>query len=214
MTDSAATLEDLSRWLGVVITLLGALVINPAASEHFVRGIVGQGGRGSRRVCILLARFIPWLRRDMTIQGATGTGAALRGTVTGTARGIAGWAVGATVDQKLDVLEARTQVLHEEVGELQTALRKAEKQLKRDLARAVHRLRSEANEIRDAVDAFRQETVNANASALPVIVVGVVLAGLAPDAARFQVWAWLLFLTGLCAYAIRRSWQIFRKPRG
>lgn len=71
-------------------------------------------------------------------------------------------------------------------------------------------LRNEAREIREALHAFQQESVQSNASALPVIVVGVVLGGLADDAPEFQVWAWLLFLVVLCGYAVRRSWVIWR----
>ncbi len=48
------------------------------------------------------------------------------------------------------------------------------------------------------------------ASALPVIVVGVVLGGLADDASGFPMWFWSLGLVLVSGYAIRRCWVIWR----
>lgn len=213
MTASAAALEDPTRWLGVVVTLLGAAVINPAATEHFVRGLLGQVASAGGKARQFLARFIPWFRQDATVAPGTMGMAGFKGRLEAHARGFVGLAPGATFEEKLDALDARTQVLHAEVGELQKGLRITEKQLKQDLSDAVDRLRSEAHEIRRALDEFRHETVQSSASALPVIVVGVVLAGLAPDAARSPIWLWSLGLIGSCAYAIRRSWRILRESR-
>ena len=210
MTGSAAALEDPTRWLGVVITLLGALVINPKATEHYLRGIADRAVAATTQARGFLARFIPALRRDAQVHAVTAAMSTSWGNFTGTARGIVGWSDTATVDEKLALLDERSRRLHDEIGDLQADLRKTEKRLCQEQAKVVAALRDEDRQIREALEAFQQESVQSNASALPVIVAGAVLGGLADDASEFQVWAWLLFLVVVCGYAVRRSWVIWR----
>jgi hypothetical protein len=210
MTGSAAALEDPTRWLGVVITLLGALVINPSATDHYMRGVADQGVAGARQARGYLARYIPALRRDAEVHAVTAAVSTSWGNVTGTARGIVGWSVTATTDEKLALLDLRSRRLHDEIGDLQADLRNTEKRLSREHAEAVAALRHEDSELREALETFQQESVRADASALPVIVVGVVLGGLADDASGFPMWVWSLGLVLVSGYAIRRCWVIWR----
>jgi hypothetical protein len=49
-----------------------------------------------------------------------------------------------------------------------------------------------------------------DSSALPVIVLGVVLGGIAPDARAFQLWFWWLVLVGAVLFTAMRSTAIVR----
>ena len=40
MTESAAALADVTRWIGIGIAVLGALLANPAATQHGAGAIV------------------------------------------------------------------------------------------------------------------------------------------------------------------------------
>jgi DNA-binding CsgD family transcriptional regulator len=144
VTGDAAGLEDLMRWLGIAVTIVGALVINPAATLHFARGILDTIRRLGRRAGAFLTRYLPWLRRDATIRVGRASEVGLAGSGTMSARGIVGWGPDATADQKLDLLDARTRRLHEEIRELQLALRKAEKGLRRELLVTVAKGRTNA----------------------------------------------------------------------
>jgi len=210
MTGGAGALEDPTRWLGVVITLLGALVINPSATEHYMRDVADRGVAAARQARGYLARYIPALRRNAEVRAVTAAVSTSWGNATATARGIVGWSATATTDEKLSLLDERSRRLHDEIGELQADLRTTEKRLSKEHAEAVAALRNEGRELREAFEAFQQESVRADASALPVIVVGVVLGGLADDASGFPVWLWSLGLVLVCGYAIRRCWVIWR----
>ena len=135
------------------------------------------------------------------------------GTLTATARGRVGAPEGATVEQRLDMLEQRTDTLHEEVGALQATVEDSEQRLTRRIADAVSDLSADADQLRSELRDFQLDSVRSSASALPVVVVGIILGGVAPDAPEFPVWAWLLFVLGLCTYAVRRSWRIWRDSR-
>lgn len=114
-----------TRWLGVLVTLLGALVINPAATAHYAQGIAYQAVAATNRARGFLARFIPALRRDTQVHAVTAHATPNFG-FTATARGITGWSELASADEKLRMLDERTRRLHDEVGELQSDLRSTE----------------------------------------------------------------------------------------
>jgi hypothetical protein len=211
--DSLDLVENVTRWLGVAIAILGSLVINPAATETWFRQHVRRLTRLRRNVRAFLARFIPALRQDINVQVGTVTGAAMMPNVTMSARGLVGWGQGATVDEKIDLLDKRTTAMFKELGELQAKIAKAEQQLQNALAEAIGQLRREARDIMAALDAFKEETVHSGARALPVIVVGVVVAGLAPDADWPPLWVSYAVLVAVSVWAVRASWRIYRDSR-
>lgn len=207
MISDAAVLEDLARWLGVVIAVVGALLANPDATAHGWATFVSHVRRGMRRSRGLLARFIPSLRRDATIHAAAGTASALSAVGSVSARVLRGWGPDATLDQRIDVLDARTLSLDKEVGDLAVQLNQVEGRLKAELADTMRVLRGEADEMRKSVEKFRRELVRSDATALPIIVVGVALSGLSPDAARVPMW---LGLTALIAAVALTGWFAVR----
>lgn len=210
VTESAQGLIDLTRWLGLGIAVLGAILANPEATAH----AWGKFHERVNRVRGFLARFLPFLRRHGKVLATNAQGWATGAfNVTSSARGIVGWGPDASVEHKLDLLDQRTLALHREVGQLQADLTQMEARLKGQLAEAVESLRGEASEMRAAVDAFRKETVRTDASALPLIVLGVVISGIAPDAARVQVWFWVLVLLLATFWACRRASEIVHEWR-
>jgi len=195
VTDSAASLEDLTRWLGIGIAVVGALVANPEATRHAWDNFWGTVGRAAVWARSVLARIIPWLKaKPSRTHVVTGGLAATGHGLTGHARGMVGWGEDATVDDKVAMLDQRTRAMDKELGELQQALTRTSERLRAELAEKVGELRRETEELRAEVRSLESNSVKLDASALPIIVLGVLVAGIAPDAVRVQLWAWSLLL--------------------
>lgn len=215
MTDSAASLEDLTRWLGIGIAVVGALIANPEATLQVTRqswsGFWGTMGRAVVSARTLLARIIPWLKAKPS--GTTVVPGGIAGVLPGLTvhvRGMVGWGQDATVEEKVAMLDQRTRAMDKELGELQQALTRTNERLRAELAEEVGELRRETEELRGDVRALENDRVKMDASALPIIVLGVLVAGIAPDAESFPFWAWSVLL--LLAVAIT-GWRVVATVR-
>ena len=110
------------------------------------------------------------------------------------------------------MLDARTRSLDKELGELGQTVSQMDTRMRAELADAVRVLRGEASNIRKSVEELRLDIVHSDASALPIIVVGFALTGLAPDAASVPMWLGLLALVAAVGLTGWFSLRIFR-PR-
>ena len=195
-----------------MIAVLGALVANPEATAHGWNTFWGQVEQAARSAVGFLARFIPALRKNATVHAVSGTLDAVVGVASLSGRGIVGWGPGDTLDQQIAVLDARTRSLDQELGELGQTVSQMDTRMRAELADAVRVLRGEAGNIRKSIEELRLDIVHSDASALPIIVVGVALSGLAPDAASVPMWLGLLALVAAVGLTGWFSLRIFR-PR-
>lgn len=214
MTENAATLEGPARWIGLGIAIIGALLANPEASlqaaQASLRWLRKVGTRGRS----ILARVIPALRRDGTVEAARATLNVRMPTWTGSARGFTPLSKGATIDDQITFLDERTRRLHEEVGELQRDLKSAERRLRQQLDEFANGTVQETEAVRQSIENLRTDIVRSDASALPIIVAGLALSGFAPDIASFQVWSGVLIIAVFVAVAVRSGWYIVQSRRG
>lgn len=205
---SGAALEDPARWLGVLIALLGAAVANPDATAHGIRTLRQHLLGIGRRVRGWLARFLPSLRHDAVIHTASGNVNLTGGFVTAHARGFTPLGRDATVEEKIEALDKRTVRLDREVGELQVLLDKSKGELRKEIASTASELRREIAQTREAIEELDRQTIHSDASALPIIVLGVVLSGLSPDADAIPMWLGLLVLAVCAVTAVVLSGRI------
>lgn len=213
MTGSAAALEDPARWVGVLLAVAGALLANPDATAHGWGTLQLWLRRKRDMTRGWLARYIPWLRRSHNIRVSSGMAVSSAAAGSLTARGLKPLPDSGTLDDKIQILDERTERLHtgKEVGELKRSLGKAEEHLRRDLNAAVADLRQEANAIQKNVDTtLRSAIIHSEASALPIIVAGLVLTGLAPDAGSIPMWTGLLVLISVVGFAGARGYVVLR----
>lgn len=208
LVDGGAALEHPARWLGVLIALLGAALANPDATAHGIRSLQQHLLGMARRVWGWLARFLPFLRRAAVIHTASGNVNLTSRVMTSHARGIAPLVRDATVEEKIEALDKRTVRLDREVGELQVQLDKSNGELRKEIASTASDLRREIAQTREAIEELDRQTIHSDASALPIIVLGVVLSGLSPDAAAVPMWLGLLVLAVCTATAVVLSWRI------
>lgn len=208
MTADAAGLSDFTRWLGVAIAFVGALLANPEATEHAALQardwVVTRWGRARA----WLARYLPRLRRHYQIDVNSGVVIASAPMARVTAEGHTSWAVAASTEDKLEFLLGQVHSLSKSLGEVRHELGETEGRLKAQMIEAVESLRGETEDVRQALNAFRKDVVRGDASALPIIVIGVILSGVAEDARRAQLWVWWLLLIGLTALAVRFAWAV------
>lgn len=125
-----------------MIAVLGALAANPDATAHGWNTFWGQVQQGARRSRGYLARFIPALRKNATVQGVSATMSASLGVASLSARGIVGWGPDATLDQQIAMLDARTRSLDKELGELGQTMSQMETRMRAELTDAVRVLRA------------------------------------------------------------------------
>ena len=211
MTADAAALSDFTRWLGVFFAFVGALLASPDATEHAARQAQGWVVRGLDRARARMARYFPFLRRPFRIEVNSGVLIASAPAATGSGYGRTSWSGSASTDDKLEYLLGQVHSLGESVAEVRREIGETEGRVRAEMIEAVSSLRGETEDIRTALTAFRREVVHGDASALPIIVIGVVLSGVAEDAHRVQLWVWWLLLISSTVLASRLAWVIVRE---
>lgn len=205
-------MEDYARWAGLIIAAAGAFLANPDATAKVLRGFSGSARGRARQLRGFLARLIPALRKNGTINPIAATVATVSETFASPRTTVRGWAPNDTPDQKIAVLDERTRGLDKELGELTQKVSQTETQLRAELADTARVMRCEARGIQRNVDALKQDIDDSDASALPIVVIGILLAGFAPDLARAPNWVGWAVVVAALGLAAGFAWKIVR-PR-
>ncbi len=217
MCDTAVGLDDIVRWVGLTIAVGGAFSLNPVATarwSHDTRVWLRDRGTWIHKQ---LARVLPFLRRP-----ASGTSLSVVGTAMSTAWGhvshvTAPLPPGATIEARIDALEKRALALENEIDALSGQLQRVERENSAKLAETAAAIRAEIRQLEASFESFADQTVNMDSRAMPVILFGLILTGLAPDAARIpNRWWWvagvlLVVIVVFVACTIWRIWRDWRK---
>lgn len=195
--ENAAGLEDLVRWAGIVIAVIGAGAASRDAVIHIDSRTRAQLGRAWEKLVGWLARFFPSLRPAVTIRLSAES--ALHVSITGEARVLQGWSADATLDQKVEMLDARTRRLDDEIGKLRQALGASEERLRQQTSEGLQGLQDALVRFRGDLESTRTQMVRTDAKALPIVVVGVFLCSV-PGVSRWSIWAVIAML--LLAFVI------------
>lgn len=213
MTAWTQTLSDLTRWLGIVVAIVGAVLANPDATEHAVREFRDRWVARWRRFRGSLAGYLKFLRRNATIDSTPSGASAAGGTTQVSTQVSIAWNVEAATKKDLAFLIEVTELLSKSVSKLWQRMDMVTILFKDQLNEAVESLREATDQVDKALDAFRSDVVRSDASALPIIVIGVALSGLSPDVTRLP-WGLGVAIPVIGFYlAGRRSWRIVRERR-
>lgn len=209
LSGSGEALENPARWAGILIAILGALVVNPEATAHGISTVQSYVLDRARRVRARLARYLPFLRRDVSIHVDDAVLNLSGGGVSAFRGGLGPLARDATIEEKIQALDERTIRLHDEVEALRVRLDKSEGELRDEIAASASELRREIAQTQGDLKDLQRSAVQSDAKALPIIVLGVVLSGLSQDADSLPMWFALLVLLGAVAASVVMSWRIF-----
>lgn len=135
-------LSDVTRWLGVAVAIVGAMLANPDATEHAVREFGDRWVVGWQRFRGSLTKHLKFLRRDATFESAPDGASTSGGTTPVTKRVWTSWAVAAATKKDLDFLAETIERLSEPVTSLWHGLDVVTVLFKDELNEAVRSLRA------------------------------------------------------------------------
>lgn len=175
----ASLLSDVNRWVGVGIAVLGAVVVAPSGTRLLVRSAWVWLRRQGARTRGQLARFLPFLRRDLNVQGVTasiGVGLGV-GTLTGSGRA---WHPTASVDERIEALHQHITEVEGQLIEVSQQLSQETSKRERALAELEAGLSAKTAELCRLLEEQEHRAARVDARGLPVIALGIVLSGI-PD---------------------------------
>ncbi len=204
-------LSDLNRWVGVVIALVGSFVVAPSGAVLLWRSATDWLRQRKHQLRSQLARFLPFLRRDVTIHATSAAGAAsgALGSLTATGSGRA-WHPDEPVDERIDALR---QHITEVEGRLNEVIRKlreetaSREQLGAELTRT---LQEKTVELRRLGEEKERESAQIDARGLPVVGFGILLSGVPEKLATVPFglgWMFPILGLGAAATAIAHAWR-------
>jgi hypothetical protein len=193
-------LANVVRWVGVVVALVASFLAAPAATRHLVGRIRTLIRRAAVATAAQARRLRDRLRGHATVRVIPANMGVAVGNVHVTGTGDVTWNV-----NENDDLPARVSRLEQRVLELHDMAKKAEQGIAKNAAESREAVARVEQRITDDVAAVyqrladqEQEELRVDASALPVIGVGIVLSGV-PDA--LATWTWLGALSIVVALA-------------
>jgi hypothetical protein len=189
MADAA----DIIRWVGVAVAFIGAVVVSPEGTYLLLRRAAGGLRRYARWVRSQLARWLPWLRQNVTIAVASGSGTAHATAATLTAVG-RGWVPGESVEEKLDRLRREIEQLHGLLNDLRARTEERLAAHDQAIAKVGTDLEAGLESLRALHEETHQRATETDARALPVVGVGIVLSGIPQEIAALPRWAWVAVL--------------------
>lgn len=156
-----------------------AVVVAPSGTRVLVRSAWVWLRRQGARTRGQLARFLPFLRRDLNVQGVTasiGVGLGV-GTSTGSGRA---WHPTASVDERIEALHQHMTEVEGQLNEVSQQLSQETSKRERALAELEAGLRAETAELCRLLEEQEHRAARVDARGLPVIALGIVLSGI-PD---------------------------------
>jgi hypothetical protein len=197
-----AYLANMLRIEGVVVALVASFLAAPAATRHMWARIKLEVGSVRRRVGSGLHRLRLWLtrRREVQLNDAATAEEALSMVPVSSSLDLS-WAVNAEDDLKLRVerLEQRMGQVNERITMLQGTVRAEAAERREAIDDLARRLSDEVQSVRNKIIAAEENALRVDATALPVIGLGIVLSGIPELIARSTAWTLLVFMVALIA---------------
>lgn len=188
-------LEQLVRYVGILVSIVGALVVSPSVTAR----AVGDFGAWVSSRTLRLARYLglagpPSVHRGSGVSGLS--------RMTGTAFGYApvAFAEDATVDAKVEHLRERLSDLAATMSCAQAEAQRRNGEQERAIAAVRDEVQSALGDLASRLTAAERSATTAAGRALPVVGVGVVLSGASPELGSRTLPAGLL-MAGASLYA-------------
>jgi len=150
---------------GVILSLVGAFEATPDGTAWL--------GRKLRPLRVMLARWLPFLRKSATVHGVTATAALV--VTAGFAATAEVWKPNATTREQVKLLRQMLRDMDRRVAAMQQEALKGDEAVRAELRQAVDELRAASREITIQIKADKDQAARADARGIWVVVAGIVL---------------------------------------
>lgn len=206
-------LSDVNRYVGVALAVFGSVVVAPRGTVLLWRSATDWPLQRKQQLRGQLARFLPFLRRDVTIHAANATGgaSAFGATATGSARA---WHPDAPVDKRIDALRQHITEVEGRLNEVTGKLREETASREGVVAELKRTMEEKTAELRRLGEEKERESAQIDARGLPFVGSGILLNGIPNELASVPFglgWMFPILGVGLgvgvVAVAIVHRWR-------
>lgn len=207
---SPEVLANVNQVVGVGIAVVGLVVTAPSGTKKLFVSTWGWLQRRQGQVRHHLARLLPFLRRDGTVQGTTAVGTAM--ATFGGVASAEGWAWSASspADERIEALRKHLMEVEGRLNDVRRQLRDETRTREQSLAELERRIRLELGQLQQSIISRDQQSARIDARGLPVVAAGIVLSGLPDELAGFLYplgWLWVIIAVVLCVGATVSAWR-------
>jgi hypothetical protein len=195
-------MQEMVQALGAVVTIVGLLVVAPYEAGRVPPAVWHSITQAGSRVRGWLARWLPFLRRNIRVN--VGDMVGILSGVTFSATGHVGVTDKGTTKEQLTAIRAALTSIH---GELD-GLRAVDAAIRAELTAKFKQLSEDHAATRQALEDQRQEQGALNARGVPLAAIGALLTGVPSSWVAGAGW-WLsapLVLVGLVAAGVALRW--------
>ena len=203
-------LAGVNQFVGVGVAVVGLVVTAPSGTKKLFVSTSGWLQRRGNQVHHHLARLLPFLRRDATLQGtsAVGTAMATFGAVA-SAEGWA-WPAGSPADERIEALRKHLMEVEGRLNEVRRQLRDETRAREQSLTELERRIRVELGQLQQSIISRDQQSARIDARGLPVVAAGIVLSGLPEELAGFLYplgWLWVFVAVAMAVGVSVSAWR-------
>jgi len=196
-----STEADIIRYLGVGVAVIGTAIAAPAGVGLITRSIGRRSRAMARRARGALARFIPALRRDVTVHAVTASArASLAGSASVSVTGF-GWQPDADLDSKVERLREMIEAVMGDVGRAREEARQADGALADRISSVEQDLAQRLEELRNRIERAERDAARTDARGVLLLGLGVVLTGIPTELADVAVVGWAVVAGAILATA-------------
>lgn len=174
---SGPTEADWVRWVGVGVSVVGAMLTAINGVMLAARWVWSGSLKGWGWLKGMLARWIPWVRRSVHVQGHTASvsASATLGTVV-----IRAWDEKASLKVKVERLHAELEAQRKELDQLRSDLTSKTSELSARIDAQEAQFRAEISRLEGIIRSQEEDSARADARGLIPVAIGIVMVSL-PD---------------------------------
>jgi len=203
----AATESDWVRRVGVLVALVGTLVAAPEGTVLIGRWIWAVLRVIGQRIRVLLARFLPFLRRGANVQGVAGSVNVRFPSLSMRASGLK-LLPDADLKERVDLLDEHIVRAFGEIEKVRQEAAAGDAELRRIIEQQAGELRASVEAHQAVHAAAQRQAAQVDARGVVLIGAGVVMTWVPDGLAAFPWSGWLVIALALAGTAWATAWVV------
>ena len=189
-------LEGLSRWIGVLIAVLGAGLSAPHGVKRLAANPTDKIVQGLRAMRSWLAKFIPCFQKSEEIHA--GVANMMLTATGGTAFGrSSSWSPDADIEVRVSQLRDHLLSVEKYVEHVDSQVNQRVNKVSDDLVRLEQKHEQTSESLKATIHATEHQALEVEATGLPLIASGIVLSGISQELAAVAPIGWIVLLAGI-----------------